>query len=304
MGPRNDITNRLRYVLITPARNEAAYIGKTIEAVVSQSHRPVQWIIVNDGSTDETREIVTKYAEQHDFITLVNRKAPEKRNFGSKVAAIEAGLQCLGQTVYDLIGNLDADIIIRPDYYANIVEEFEYDSVLGISGGVIYQPNGNRFITDDTTWDSVAGAVQLFRKECFQQIGGYRQLESGGIDAAAEIMARMHGWAVRKVANNGAYEQRRTGYAHGSAWRAAFRDGVHYHKLGYGTVFYFLRCGYRIANRPIVAGSVLGMLGFLFAKFTRQPVSLPADVVAYLRSEQTAKIWARMLQKQRVRPAY
>ena len=298
------MTHRLQYGLITPARNEAAYLGKTIEAVVSQRHRPVRWVIVNDGSTDETREIVTKYADRYDFITLVNREAAEKRNFGSKVAAIQAGLQRLSDTPHDLIGNLDADIIIRPDYYTNIVEEFEHDSRLGISGGVIYQPNGNGFITDDTTWDSVAGAVQLFRRECFQQIGGYLQLESGGIDAAAEIMARMHGWTVRKVANNGAYEQRRTGYAHGSTWTASFRDGVHYHKLGYGTVFYLLRCGYRIANPPIVAGSALGMLGFLFAKVARQPISLPPDVVSYLRSEQTSKIWARMLRKQIVRPAY
>jgi hypothetical protein len=116
-------------------------------------------------------------------------------------------------------------------------------------------------------------------------------------------MARMHGWAVRKVARNGAYEQRRTGYAHGSASRASFREGVHYHKLGYGTVFYFLRCAYRIGNPPIVAGSILGLLGFLFAKISRQPISLPPDVVSYLRSEQIGKIWAWLLRKQRPRPA-
>ena len=114
----------------------------------------------------------------------------------------------------------------------------------------------------------------------------------------------MRGWTVRKVANNGAYEQRPTGYAHGSALRAAYHEGVHYHKLGYSTLFYCLRCANRIANRPIVAGSALGLLGFLFARVTRQPISLPPDVVSYLRAEQTGKIWARVLRRQRVRPAY
>ena len=298
------MTPKLQYALITPARNEAAYVGNTIEAVLSQYQRPVKWIIVDDGSTDETAHIVHRYAARYDFIALVSTDGDRTRNFGSKAAAITVGLQRLSHTPHDLIGNLDADIIIRPDYYANVIAEFERDARLGISGGVIYEPNGDRFITHDTTWDSVGGAVQLFRKECFQQIGGYPQLESGGIDAAAEITARMHGWLVRKVANNGVYEQRRTGYASGHPLRASYREGVHYHKLGYSTIFYFLRCAYRIADAPVVAGSLMGLLGFLSAKVRREPISLPSEVVSYLRSEQTAKIWERILRKQTSVPAY
>lgn len=286
------MASKLEYALVTPARNEAAYIGTTIEAVISQHQRPVRWVIVDDGSTDQTAEVVRQYAERYDFITLVSRPANERRNFGSKVAAINAGLQYVVDTPHDLIGNLDADMVLGPDYYANVVEEFERDSHLGIAGGVIYMPNGDRFITHDTTLDSVGGAVQLFRKECFQQIGGYLPLKSGGIDAAAEIMARMHGWTVRKVANNAVYEQRRTGYASGQPWKASYKEGVHYHKLGYSTVFFCLRCAYRIGNTPVVVGAVLGLLGFLFARLRREPILLPPDVVSYLRSEQTAKMRA------------
>ena len=298
------MTRKLQYALVTPARNEASCIRRTIESVIAQRYRPVKWVIVDDGSTDETADIIREFTERYDFIVTISKDASTKRNFGSKAAAFKAGLQFISDTTHDLIGNLDADITIRPDYYANIVAEFARDSRLGISGGVIYQPVGNRFITTDTTWDSVGGAVQLFRKECFRQIGGYMQLESGGIDAAAEIMARMYGWTVRKVANNGVYEQRRTGYAVGHPWRAAFREGVHYHKLGYSAMFYVLRCASRIGDTPFVVGSLMGLLGFVSAKVRREPISLPSDVISYLRSEQSAKIWERILRRQRPQPAY
>ncbi len=293
----------LQYLLITPARNEAAYIANTIRSVISQTIRPVKWVIVDDGSTDNTLEIVRRFAERYDFISIISTQRSQQRNFGSKAAAVNLGIQYAMGSPYDLVGNLDADIIIQPDYYANIVEEFERDPRLGISGGVIYVPCGGRFVTYDTTWDSVGGAVQMFRRKCFQQIGGYLLIESGGIDAAAEIMARMHGWAVRKVAKNGVYEQRRTGHASGGPWMTSYKEGVHYHKLGYSTLFYCLRCADRIGNTPVVMGSVLGLLGFLYAKLRREPIALPPDVVSYLRSEQTTKISARLLKKQTA-PAY
>jgi biofilm PGA synthesis N-glycosyltransferase PgaC len=294
----------LTYVLITPARNEALSIERTILSVLAQRVLPSKWIIVDDGSTDNTSEIVAKYAERYSFITLIARDITQPRNFASKVDAFDAGLRALDCVPYNLLGNLDADIILGPDYYANVIAEFERDSNLGVSGGVIYVPVGETYATQDTTWDSVGGAIQLFRRECFQQIGGYLRIESGGIDAAAEIMARMHGWSVRKIANNAVYEQRRTGYSHGHPWRAAYKEGVHYHRLGYNTLFYFLRCAYRSADPQLLIGSVLGMIGFVTARIRRDSVCLPPGVVSFLHAEQMDKIKQRLVTRGRISPAY
>ncbi|HZR66782.1 MAG TPA: glycosyltransferase family 2 protein [Terriglobales bacterium] len=294
----------MKYALITPAKNEAAYIEKTILSVMSQSVRPCRWVIVDDASSDDTAAVVARYAQQNSWITLARVGNKAVRNFGRKVDAFNCGINCLEGADYDLIGNLDADITLGPDYYQKVLAEFERDPQLGISGGVVYIPVGDRHVNYDATWDSVAGAVQLFRKECFQQIGGYLRIPTGGIDAAAEIMARSYGWKVRKVANNPAHEQRPTGFAHGRPWKAAYKEGVHYHTLGYHSLFYFFRCLKRLGNSPYVIGSILGILGFWYAKLRRAPVCLPPDVVGYLHSEQLQKLRDQLLRKNKVSPAY
>jgi glycosyltransferase involved in cell wall biosynthesis len=281
---------KLQYALVTPARNEANYIEKTILSVVAQRYKPLQWVIVNDGSSDTTAETVAKYADRFDFIKLVQLSRTHVHNFASKVHAFNAGLQTLANLPYDLIGNLDADISLGAEYYANIIAEFEADSGLGIAGGAIYIHNGADYVTHDFAWDSVGGAVQLFRRECFQQTGGYMPMEGGGIDAAAEIMARMYGWSVRKVPKNPVYEQRRTGYAHGPQWKALYKEGVQYHRLGYSPLFYCFRSARRFGVPPLVLGSVAGLAGYLHAKVRRDPIRLPPVAVSYLRSEQLGKI--------------
>jgi glycosyltransferase involved in cell wall biosynthesis len=296
--------SRLSYALITPAKNEEQGIEKTIVSVIEQRLRPRKWIIVDDGSTDTTAAIVRRYAGEQDWIHLVSMPRKQARTFAGKVHAFNAGRSALQGESFDLIGNLDADMLLASSYYANIVAEFERDSSLGLAGGVIYVPIGGKYLTQDRAWDSVGGAVQLFRRECFEQIGGYLPIESGGIDAAAEIMSRMHGWTVRKVAGNPAYEQRRTGYAHGRPWKAAYKEGVHYHRLGYNTLFYGLRCLYRLGDPPFVLGSVLGLAGFMRAKLRGDAVCVPAEVVAYLHAEQMGKIRQVIFERRKLSAAY
>lgn len=280
-----------KYVLITPVRNEESNIQRTIESLLAQTLRPVKWIIVDDASTDCTAEIVHSYLSGYPFISLVKRETLGERNFGSKVAAFNVGLKCLIDTEYSFIGNLDGDIILAPDYYENILAEFGKDPKLGIAGGNVHTKIGERFVSYDHTDDSVAGAIQLFRKECFEQIGGYTPLEHGGIDAAAEILARMHGWAVRKVPHNIVYEHRRTGSARKLGFVTRYKEeGEKFHSLGYSTLFYCFRCAYRLKNRPFFIGSMLSLIGFMSAKLRGSLPSLPPQAVSYLRSEQMEKL--------------
>jgi biofilm PGA synthesis N-glycosyltransferase PgaC len=279
-----------KYVLITPAKNEEPFIEKTIMSVVKQTVRPAKWVIVDDGSMDRTAEIVSSYLPSHEFIHLVRIRPCMTRDFGRKVAAFNAGLEALGDIPYRFIGNLDADISLPPDYYATILSEFEHEPHLGLAGGMIHLRIGKNFMSRHTASDSVSGGVQLFRRECFRDVGGYLPLPGGGEDAAAEVMARMHGWLVRKVPHRDAYEQRRTGTAQNGVLRARYKEGVRFHSLGYGTTFYLCRCVYRMGDRPFLIGSLLSLLGFLTAELRGYPVYLPALAVLYLRSEQRRKL--------------
>jgi hypothetical protein len=139
----------------------------------------------------------------------------------------------------------------------------------------------------------VAGAVQLFRKECFEQVGGYIALEHGGIDAAAEIIARMKGWTVKKFPKNRVCEHRRTGSAEHRLLVAKYKEGVRFHSLGYGTVYYILRSVFKVKSRPLLIGSAASLLGFICARVKSYPVRLPAEAVSFLRCEQIAKLRCR-----------
>lgn len=281
------------YLLITPARNEEKVIESTIQSMLAQSRRPVKWFIVDDGSTDRTYEIVHSYAAAHDFIELVrsdeSRTAP--RHFARKVHAFNKGVSAADSLPYSFIGNLDADILLPSNYYEGILECFEKDPQLGITGGVLYTQAGSRFVCDDTSLDSIGGAIQLFRRRCFEDIGGYSPIESGGIDTAAEVSARMKGWRVRKWPEYKVYEQRATGSVGQSSIKARFKEGVRCHALGYSTLFYLARCAYKCtSNRPFLVGSVSSLAGFVWGKMRGYPVRVPDATVQYLRTEQWSKL--------------
>jgi biofilm PGA synthesis N-glycosyltransferase PgaC len=278
------------YVLITPAKNEEMFIRNVLESVVSQTLRPVRWVIVNDSSTDHTAEIIQEYVSKYEFISLLNMQADRQRDFGRKAVAFNSGFAQIQNTDFSYIGNLDADISLAPDYFQNIVNELERNPKLGIAGGIVYTKIGSKFVTGDKTLDSVGGAVQLFRRECFQQIGGYLPLRQGGIDAAAEITARMKGWTVRKFPENQVWEHRTTGTANDRVLAANFKWGMRFHSLGYGTLFYVIRSIAKMKNKPYFIGSMVALVGFLYARLRGYPIALPNEIVSYLRKEQNQKL--------------
>jgi len=278
------------YVVITPAHNEAAFIEKTIHSMVAQTVPPLKWVIVNDGSVDRTGEIVDSWARRCGFIQSVNLRRDEGRNFARKALAFGAGFKEVQNLAFDFVGNVDADMSFEPEYFQNILREFESDPRLGISGGIVYTKFTDKFVSYDTTPDSVGGKVQLFRRECFDSVGGYMPLRHGGIDTAAEIMARMNGWKVRKSFENKTYEHRPTSFAWGTPLKAKMLEGSHFHSLGYDPLFYLLRCIYRLKEYPFVLGSGAALLGYISSMVRRRPVVLPAEVVKFLRTEQRTKL--------------
>ncbi|MBZ5586401.1 MAG: glycosyltransferase family 2 protein [Acidobacteriia bacterium] len=160
------------YVLVTAARNEAVFIADTLEAVAAQTHRPARWVIVDDRSTDGTSEVVRKYMPVCGFIRLLTIPGDGATHFGKKAAAFNAGLELLRDVDYSYVGNLDADITLPPSYYETLLREFERDPALGVAGGEIYSKSGSDFVPINAAADSVPGAIQLFRKSCFADVGG------------------------------------------------------------------------------------------------------------------------------------
>jgi glycosyltransferase involved in cell wall biosynthesis len=279
-----------KYAVITPAHNEEAFIEKTIHSMVAQTVPPLKWVIVNDSSVDRTGQIVERWAKRYGFIQLVNRRREGERNFAGKALAFDAGFKEIQKLAFDFIGNVDADMSFEPEYFQNILKEFESDPGLGISGGIVYTKFTDKFVSYDTTADSVGGKVQLFRRECFESVGGYLPLKHGGIDTAAEIMARMNGWKVRKSFENKTFEHRPTSFAWGTPLKAKMVEGSHFHSLGYDPIFYLLRCIYRLKEYPFILGSGAALLGYVNSMVHQRPVVLPAEVVKFLRTEQRAKL--------------
>ena len=173
----------MNYVLITPARNEAAYIESTIASVVGQTILPKQWVIVSDGSTDETEALARKHAALHPWMTVVGRPPREGRHFGGKVDAFNAGRAALLSNDFDIIASLDADITFDPDFFEFLLARFAEDPKLGVAGAP-FEEEGATYDYRFSSQDHVSGACQLFRRECFDEIGGYVPLKEGGIDAS------------------------------------------------------------------------------------------------------------------------
>jgi glycosyltransferase involved in cell wall biosynthesis len=277
---------------VTAAFNEAALIEQVITSVVSQTLLPEKWIIVSDGSTDDTDNIVRKYAAKHSFIELYRISEDHPRNFAAQVNAINRGFELLADHDYQFIGNLDADITLAPEYFERLIKKFDEDPKLGLGGGSIYERDRHgRFKgrPGNTTF-SVAHACQMFRKECFKAIGcAYLPLPYGGPDAHAEVAARIKGWRVASFLDLNVYHHRRTGSV-GGILRGWFRQGKMDYSLGTLPSFEIIKLIRRLLVRPYVIGAAARLAGFLNAYWHREERAVPNEFLVHLRNEQRQRI--------------
>ena len=214
----------MKYILITPARNEQAFIRKTLDSVVSQTTLPERWVIVDDGSIDRTAEIVESYTKRYPWIELVCRTQDPDRNFASKAHSVALAFARTKSLEFDIVGNLDADVSFEPSYMEFLMQRFSEDPKLGVAGTPFTEDGGYDSSKDSFEGENyVAGPCQLFRRECFQEIGGYVPNRAGGVDWIAVMTARMKGWKVRSFAEKRFHHHRSMGTAGaGSFARAVF----------------------------------------------------------------------------------
>jgi poly-beta-1,6-N-acetyl-D-glucosamine synthase len=287
--PGEHTATRLTYVLITPARNEAAFIEQTINSVLAQTVRPLKWVIVSDGSTDGTDEIVAKNAADYHWIELVRLPERRERHFAGKVHAFNAGYSKVADFDYDVIGNLDADITFDEKYFEFLLEKFAANPKLGVAG-TPFREDSSQYDYRFTSIEHVSGACQLFRRDCFKEVGGYIPIKIGGIDLTAVLTARMKGWQTRSFPEKTCIHHRQMGTAKQNALMVAFRGGKGDYMLGSHPLWEFSRCIYQLSRRPVLLGGMFRLAGFTIAMVKRAEKLVPTDLVQFRRTEQMRRL--------------
>lgn len=278
-----------RYALITPARNEEALIEKTLESVVRQTHLPSKWIIVDDGSTDKTPEIVCRYLNQHPWIEILRLPAHRSHSFAAKARCFNAGLDQLADFDCDFIANVDADISFDEDFFVFLFEQFAQDPALGVAGVPMREGDYDALRDGRFNETDVFGACQLFRRECLQEIGGYPPIR-GGIDWAAVRMARMRGWRTRSFPEKRFLHHRVMGATACSVWRATWNQGEKDYYLGNHPLWEVFRVMYQMTTRPVLLKGLVLLGGYSSACVRRLERSVPSDLMRFHRKEQLDRL--------------
>lgn len=283
----------MNYVLITPARNEGRFIGKTLDSIVAQTLLPERWVIVDDGSTDDTSKIVESYTKRYPWIELVRRPERQDRNFAGKAHSVSAGLERLQSLEFEVMGNIDADVSFEPDYMEFLLERFSEDPRLGVAGTPFTQKGGYDSTKASFEGENyVAGPCQLFRYRCFQEIGGYIPNRAGGIDWIAVMTARMKGWKTRSFAEKRFHHYRTLGTAGRSTVAASFSYGEKDYYLGGSPVWQLFRVVYRMTKRPVLIDGLALLFGYCWAAIRRTKRPVSKELMRFHRREQMKKLRA------------
>jgi len=281
----------MKYVLITPARNEGAFIKMTLDSVFAQTIPPERWVIVDDGSTDNTAEIAAPFAELVSWIELLRCEQRVDRNFAGKVYAFRAGLERVQSIDFEIIGNLDADVSFDADYLEFLIRKFEEDPKLGVTGTPFTENSGYDSTRDSFEGENhVAGGCQLFRRRCLEEIGGYVPNGIGGIDWMAVTTARMRGWRTRSFPEKRFHHYRSLATAERTGRGSLFSYGEKDHYLGGSPLWQVFRVTYRRAKPPVIVRGLALLAGYCWAALRRMKRPISRELMRFHRREQMKKL--------------
>lgn len=279
------------YVVVTPARNEAEYIGRTIESMLQQTVPPRRWVIVNDGSSDETANIVERAIADIPWIEVVNRLDRGYRSAGVGVMeAFREGRQQVDDIDWDFLVKLDGDLEFEEDYFERCLAEFASDPTLGIAGGTVYDVYSDRIVHDPHPAFHVRGATKIYRRACWNDIGNL--IDAPGWDTLDEVKANQLGWATRTLAEPPIYQLRPTGEAAGS-WSNWVKNGAAAYRSGYHPGFVVARAGRRLLQPPSVIAPVGLVWGYLLAWISRADRVDDPELLRYIKQQQWNRLTGR-----------
>ena len=287
----------LSYIVVTPAKDEVRHIERTLQAMVAQTHRPLLWIVVDDGSSDGTSEIVQKYAQAHDFIRPIPAERITSRATGTaEVRAFNRGFALARQETFGCIVKLDADLSFDADYFARLLAHFDENPKLGIASGIYLETHSGQ------DWKEVAmpsyhaaGASKVIRKECFEEIGGF--IEQRGWDTVDEIRAIARGWHTGHFPELQMKHWKPEGSGMGLL-RTTYMHGEIYYRTQGGLLFFTVKTLRRFLEKPYLLGGISMLWGYLHALLQgREPLVTPVEGKCYrqLLNQRLRQIAGRVL---------
>lgn len=282
----------MKYYIVIPAHNEEAFIGLTLQSIISQTVLPAKVVVVNDNSTDKTAQIVADVAQSNPFITLVNATSEAIHLPGSKVIqAFHKGFETL-DSEYDFIVKLDADLILPNHYFETIMLHFNSDAAIGMAGGFAYiEKDGNWILENLTDKDHIRGAFKAYRKACFEQIGHLKP--AMGWDTVDELLCHFYGWKVVTDATLKVKHLKPTGANYNKA--ARYKQGAAFYSLGYG-FFITAIASAKLAmmkKKPLLFFDYLN--GFFKAKSARKPLLVSDEQAKFIRHYRWKKMKGKFL---------
>ena len=280
----------MKYYIIIPTYNEEKFIALTLQSIVEQTVLPSKIVVVNDGSTDKTEEIIQSFCDNYSFFSLVNKTSEAIHLPGSKVIqAFQKGLETLDDN-YDIMVKIDADLIFPSNYFETIIKHFQSDERIGMVGGFCYiEKNGEWILENLTDKDHIRGALKAYRKETFKEIGGLKP--AMGWDTVDELLCKFYNWKVVTDESLHVKHLKPTGASYNKA--ARYKQGEAFYSLGYGffiTAIASLKLAMR-KGKPLLFMDYIK--GFWKAKSAKKPLLVTNEQAKFIRNYR----WKKMKEK-------
>ena len=280
----------MKAVIITPFLNEETVIGDLIKSVIAQELQPAKWVLVDDGSTDNSVKIIQKITKDEDWISLVQLDhKSQKRSIGAKIInAFNSGLVTISIDDYDIIMKLDADLILPENYIKEIAQQFTNNPSIGLCGGVCgLVEHGEIKLERKTNLDHVRGALKAYRKECFKQIGGL--VNRMGWDSVDEYKARYHNWEVKVLPDLMVAHLKETNIKTGHT-RASFKNGIMLYTIRFDIPLLMTNVLKRLLWKPYIIQGLAILCGYCYAFLSREEKIIDKKLGKFIRRYRYSKI--------------
>ncbi len=289
------------YILVSPVRDEAKYVERTLSTVAGQSLRPLRWIIVDDGSVDETPQIVQRYADKFRWIQVVRVTPSSNRQPGGAVIrAFNVGYDLVRDDNFEFIVKLDCDLDLPPDYFESLSERFASDPRLGIASGIYLEDGPHGWRPIELPSYHAAGAAKMIRTECFRQIRGF--VVSRGWDTVDEIKAQVFGWKTCHFDDLRFRHLKKEGSAIG-ALPTGVMHGEVYYLTGGGKLFFTLKVLDRIVNcPPFLLGGMALLWGYVKSAILRRKRLVTAIEARHYACMLNRRVWDSLTARLRIFP--
>jgi len=283
----------MKYVIISPVRNEEDYLELTLKSVINQTVRPVEFILVNDGSTDSTPDIIDRYTARHEWIRRLDLEDRGHYLPGKGVVnAFYAGFNKISDPDWQYVVKLDCDLEFGNDYFERILEEFDKNPKLGIASGCTYLPSKGPLVKEPTQEDHPVGPSKVYKSECWAQIGGMKKIP--GWDLADLLDAQMKGWETRCFFDLKLIHYRLTGSRRKGVWVPKFLQGQFEYKHGYSFTYTLIKAIKNVFSKPLIIGSIAKVTGYLFSFLKKEDYLFDKEMRSFLRMKHRKLLLSRL----------